>query len=118
MKILNKEITVANRFIYYYYANVVGRIYGFVLRKEGKNLPEEHYVGRWEEEAVLRGAQSKAVVRGKSIRKGVHRQGDPQHPRIVSNGRWSIDLEAGEVIIFHYRKRLMIGTLRETRWRS
>ena len=46
MDLWNKEITVANRFIYYY-ASFVKRIYGFVIRRDGDNVPEEHYVGHF-----------------------------------------------------------------------
>ena len=36
-KILNKEITVANKFIFYY-ANFVEKIYGYVLGRDGSNI--------------------------------------------------------------------------------
>ena len=45
MKLLSRDLTIANRFIYYY-ANFVKRIYGFVVRREGKNVWTERQVGR------------------------------------------------------------------------
>ncbi len=107
MEILNKEIIVANRFIYYY-ANFVERIYGFVLRKDGENLPEEHYVGR------LRPLDRKRRWSGRSarrtsIRSKIHRQGDPQNPRPAQKGRWGTDPDPGEIVLFLYRRRLMLG---------
>ena len=45
MKLLSRDLTIANRFIYYY-ANFVRRIYGFVVRREGENVWTEHQVGR------------------------------------------------------------------------
>ena len=86
MKILNREITVANRFIYYY-ANFVDRIYGFVTRKDGENVPEEHYVGRIDDLGPRRFRSRHQRGTGRSVRTAIQWQGDPQHPHLVDLGR-------------------------------
>ncbi|MDA0746720.1 MAG: RNB domain-containing ribonuclease [bacterium] len=103
MKILNREITVSNRFIYYY-ANFVDRIYGFVLRRDGANLPEEHYVGR-----LQKAGQISASKRTLSLHQKFHQQGDPLHPHLPQQGRHGTDPDPEEIVLFRYRKRLMLG---------
>lgn len=45
LRMQDRQITVANRFIYYY-ASFIKGIYGFVLRREGKNIPDKRHVGQ------------------------------------------------------------------------
>ena len=109
MKILNREISVANRFIYYY-ANFVDRIYGFVTRKDGENVPEEHYVGRIDDLGPRRFRSRHQRGTGRSVRTAIQWQGDPQHPHLVDLGRRGYDPEEQEIVLFLYRKHLMLGS--------
>jgi hypothetical protein len=106
MKILNKEITVANKFIFYY-ANFVDKIFGYVVRRDGQNIPEEHYFGRISEKI----GQVKGRARRKrpSLRLPLfHRQGDPQDPERSGRDGWKNVPENGEIILCVYRKRLLL----------
>ena len=39
-----REITISNRYLYYY-ASLLKRIYGLIIRNEHKNQPDERYIG-------------------------------------------------------------------------
>lgn len=112
-KILNKEITVANKFIFYY-ANFVEKIYGYVLRRDGSNIPEEHYVGRLRETVPRRKGRSKIPTRPLGAPE-FHKQGDPLQPDISKRDRWSGSPEIGEIVLCLFRKHLLVGCLVEAR---
>lgn len=75
----DRQIAVANRFIYYY-ASFIKGIYGFVVRRDGKNIPNQRYVG---------------------------------HMKATRSGRRDAEPEIYEIVLFRYRKRLMLGYCRE-----
>ena len=104
MKVPPKEITVANRFIYYY-ANFMDRFYGYVLRRDGRNVPNEHYVGRMEES----GRSSRSRPGKKTTHPAVRRRWrELRLPESPSRDGLS-ETAAGEIVLFLYRKRLMLG---------
>ena len=101
MKLLNRDLTIANRFIYYY-ANFAKRIYGFVVRREGKNVWTERQVGR----LPARKPSAWPVPRTQKRRAA---PGTPQE-----QGDKPGDLPgSGEIVLFRYRKRLMLGYCRK-----
>lgn len=75
----DKQITIANRFIYYY-ASFIRGIYGFAVRREGKDVPGQRYVGHMEAARI---------------------------------GRRDTEPAIDEIVLFRYRKRLMLGYCRE-----
>lgn len=99
MKVGEKAIIATNPHIYYY-ASLVDRIYGFVLRREGKNLPRERYVGRLAQEP-----RSKELAKYTDFPGSLHarRSGDPA---------------IGEILLFRYRKRLLLGYCQGTLGRT
>ncbi|MDE2886983.1 MAG: RNB domain-containing ribonuclease [Gemmatimonadota bacterium] len=112
MKIPPKEITVANRFIYYY-ANFVDRFYGYVLRRDGRNVPDEHYVGRMKES----GPSSRSRRGKKTSRPAVRRRWrELRLPQSPSARERSSETVTGEIVLFLYRKRLMLGTYSHWIW--
>ena len=84
MTTTEREITVSNRFIYYY-ANFMKRIYGFVLRRGWKNVPGERHTGHLDE---VRGKLGSGAARAEAL------SGTPA---------------GGEVVLFRCRKRLILG---------
>jgi len=79
LRIPDRQITVENRWIYYY-ASFLKGIYGFVPRRDGKNLPDQHFYGRL------------------PTAKGRQRTLKP---------------ERNEILLFRFRKRLMLGYCRD-----
>ncbi|MDP6778199.1 MAG: RNB domain-containing ribonuclease [Candidatus Latescibacteria bacterium] len=113
MDLWNKEITVANRFIYYY-ANFVKRVYGFVIQREGDNVPDEHYVGHFAPHPRdKRASRRRRRDRHPPVQEEFHRQGDPKAPLQVPKGRWQGTPETNEIVLFRYRKRPMLGYCQE-----
>lgn len=78
LRMQDRQITVANRFIYYY-ASFIKGIYGFVLRREGKNIPDKRHVGQ------MKASRDETPVAQPAI---------------------------DEIVLFRYRKRLMLGYCR------
>lgn len=112
MKIPIKEITVANRFIYYY-ANFKERFYGYVLRRDGRNIPDEHYAGRFKESGVSTRSHPDKV----SSRPITRRRWRELRPPLPPEGREILaETEPGEVVLFLYRKRMMLGTFSHRVW--
>ena len=111
MDLWNKEITVANRFIYYY-ASFAKRIYGFVIRRDGDNVPDEHYVGHFAPQPTRQKAPRRRR-RQALVQEDFHRQGDPKAPLPMPKGRWEGTPEPNEIVLFRYRKRLMLGYCQE-----
>lgn len=112
MKIPPKDFTVSNRFIYYY-ANFVERFYGYVLRRDGRNIPEEHYVGRMKESG-----RSSRLRPGKDpLHPAVRRRWRELRPPQSPSGRKGLSETAtGEIVLFLYRKRLMLGCCSHRLW--
>ncbi len=81
-----REITISNRYLYYY-ASLLKRIYGLIIRNEHKNQPDERYTGRLDEDPVL---SSK----------------DATHTKDRLPGTPVRD----EIVLFRFRKRLLLGT--------
>ena len=112
MKIRDQEITVANRFIYYY-ASFLKRIYGFVVRRDGGNIPDQHYIGR------MRSPQSQPRRRSGRPHTPVSHEDEGLRRVDLLNlpspqaGRWEGDPEPDEIVLFRYRKRLMLGRCQE-----
>ena len=46
-----REITISNRYLYYY-ASLLKRIYGLIIRNEHKNQPDERYIGHLDEDGI------------------------------------------------------------------
>ena len=111
MKILNREITVANKFIFYY-ANFVEKIYGYVLRRDGRSIPEENYVGRLKEMPGLGSGLGSHRIRTLA-NSNFHRQGDPLHLDIAVKDRWIGIPEKGEIVLCPYRKHFLVGCFQE-----
>lgn len=80
------EITISNRYLYFY-ASLVKRIYGLIIRNEHKNQPNERYTGRLDED-------------------GIPISQDASHTK----GRLPGIPVQDEIILFRFRKRLLIGT--------
>jgi len=74
----DKQITIANRFIYYY-ASFIRGIYGFALRRKGKTIPGQRYTG---------------------------------HMKGSGGGKRYTDPAIDEIVLFRYRKRLILGYCR------
>ena len=117
MDLWNKEITVANRFIYYY-ANFVKRVYGFVIRRDGANVPEEHYVGHFAPHPSDKRAPRRRRDRRTPVQAEFHRQGDPKAPLPMPTGRWEGTPDPDEIVLFRYHKRLMLGYCQEIHRRT
>ena len=81
-----REITISNRYLYYY-ASLIKRIYGLIIRNEHKNQPDERYIGHLDEDSVL------------SSRDATH-----------TKGRLPGTPVPDEIILFRFRKRLLLGT--------
>ena len=106
MKTRKKDITVGNSFIYYY-ANLIDRIYGLVIRRGGENVVDQHYVGRWPARARTR--RGSRPTPDRAPEPDQPQQVDLLHPAPVSRGRWGTDAATDEVVLFRYRKRLLLG---------
>lgn len=81
-----REVTVSNRYLYYY-ASLVKRIYGLIIRNEHKNQPDERYTGRLDKDSAK---SPQEVPHTKSRLLGTPVQ--------------------DEIVLFRFRKRLLIGT--------
>ena len=81
-----REITISNRYLYFY-ASLVKRIYGLIIRNEHKNQPNERYTGSLDED-------------------GIPISQDASHTK----GRLPGIPVQDEIILFRFRKRLLIGT--------
>ena len=81
-----REVTISNRYLYFY-ASLVKRIYGLIIRNEHKNQPNERYTGRLDED-------------------GIPSSQDASH----TTGRLPGTPVQDEIILFRFRKRLLIGT--------
>ena len=81
-----REVTISNRYLYFY-ASLVKRIYGLIIRNEHKNQPNERYTGRLDED-------------------GIPSYQDVSH----TTGRLPGTPVQDEIILFRFRKRLLIGT--------
>ncbi len=81
-----REVTISNRYLYFY-ASLVKRIYGLIIRNEHKNQPNERYTGRLDED-------------------GIPSHQDAPH----TTGRLPGTPVQDEIILFRFRKRLLIGT--------
>lgn len=94
MKNPKGEVSVSNRYIYYY-ASLLKRIYGFVIRRDGENQPGERYTGRLNEPPV-----HTPIPSGTALPKPIasHLSGTP---------------EVGEIVLFRFRKRLLLGTCQQ-----
>ena len=112
MKIPPKEITVANRFIYYY-GNFMERFYGYVLRRDGRNIPGEHHVGRMKETG---GSDRSRSGRKQSRPAFRRRRRELRHPAPPSGRPNFAEIVRGEVVLFLYRKRLMLGSYSHRIW--
>lgn len=112
MKIPPKEITVANRFIYYY-ANFMDRFYGYVLRRDGRNIPGEHYVGRMKEPGRPLRSRPGRKTSHPSVRRRWREMRLPQSPSAREGFSETV---TGEIVLFLYRKRLMLGTYSHRIW--
>lgn len=88
------EIAFSNRYLYYY-ASVIKKLYGFVIRR-GDNLPDERYVGHIGEQPQRKDLPS-----------------DPTPPNAIKPGREGLPA-IGEIILFRFRKRLLFGYCRES----
>ncbi len=84
-----REIAISNRYLYYY-ASLFKRIYGFIIRKEHGN--DERYTGRLDEDAVLSPIPE-----------------DPTYTEDRSE-RLPGTPVVGEIVLFRFRKRLLMGT--------
>ena len=81
-----REVTISNRYLYFY-ASLVKRIYGLIIRNEHKNQPNERYTGHLDED-------------------GIPISQDASHTK----GRLPGIPVQDEIILFRFRKRLLIGT--------
>ncbi len=81
-----REVTISNRYLYFY-ASLVKRIYGLIIRNEHKNQPNERYTGRLDED-------------------GIPSSQDAPHTK----GRLPGTPIQDEIILFRFRKRLLLGT--------
>ena len=77
-----REITISNRYLYYY-ASLLKRIYGLIIRNEHKNQPDERYIGHLDEDAI---------------------------PSSQEEGRLPGTPVQDEIVLFRFRKRLLLGT--------
>ena len=77
-----REITISNRYIYYY-ASLLKRIYGLIIRNEHKNQPDERYIGHLDEDEIP-SSQGEGRLPGTPVR--------------------------DEIVLFRFRKRLLLGT--------
>ncbi|MDE2998300.1 MAG: RNB domain-containing ribonuclease [Gemmatimonadota bacterium] len=107
-----KEITVSNRFIYYY-ANFVDRFYGYVLRRDGRNVPHEHYVGRMDESRPSSRSRRGKQTSNPAVRR---RWRELRLPQLPSARERSSETVPGEIVLFLYRKRLMLGAYSHWIW--
>ena len=92
MKLQKLEIAFSNRYLYYY-ASLIKKIYGFVIRR-GENLPDERYVGHLGEQPQRKELPSEIAQ------------------NTIKAGREGLPIE-GEIILFRFRKRLLLGYCRE-----
>ena len=77
-----------------------------MLRKDGENIPHEHYVGRLKK---THHSHKPRTPKRSTLRTDLHRQGDPRHPHPLRKDRWETDPDPGEIVLFLYRRRLMLG---------
>ena len=84
-----REIAISNRYLYYY-ANLLKRIYGFVIRNERGN--DERYTGRLDEAPVLSPLPAEMIP--------------PKDMAARLPGTPVRD----EIVLFRFRKRLLLGT--------
>lgn len=89
-----QEIAFSNRYVYYY-ASLIRKIYGFVIRR-GENQNEERYVGH--------------LGQHPERREPTH---GPAPAHALKPGRDGLPAE-GEIILFRFRKRLLLGYCRES----
>lgn len=81
-----REITISNRYLYYY-ASLIKRIYGLIIRNEHKDQPDERYIGRLDEDTIP------------SSQDATH-----------TKGRLPGTPVQDEIVLFRFRKRLLLGT--------
>ena len=81
-----REITISNRYLYFY-ASLVKRIYGLIIRNEHKDQPDERYIGHLGED-------------------GIPISQDITHTKSRLPGTPVPD----EIVLFRFRKRLLLGT--------
>ena len=81
-----REITISNRYLYFY-ASLVKRIYGLIIRNEHKDQPDERYIGHLGED-------------------GIPISQDTTHTKSRLPGTPVPD----EIVLFRFRKRLLLGT--------
>ena len=92
MKLQKSEIAFSNRYLYYY-ASLIKKIYGFVIRR-GEDQPDERYVGHIGEQPQRKELPSEVVQ------------------NLLKPGREGLPV-VGEIILFRFRKRLLFGYCRE-----
>ncbi|HCR18233.1 MAG TPA: hypothetical protein DIU35_12190 [Candidatus Latescibacteria bacterium] len=99
---------------YSIHANFVEKIYGFILGRDGSNIPEEHYVGRLRETVPRRKDRSKIPTRPLGAPE-FQKQGAPLQPDISNRERLSGSPKIGEIVLCLFRKHFLVGCLVETR---
>lgn len=97
MKSHKQEIAFSNRYLYYY-ASLIRKLYGFVIRR-GDDQPDERYVGHLGEQPQRKELPSEA------------------HPKTLQAGRNELPV-ANEIILFRFRKRLLMGYCKEVHARQ
>ncbi|MBT3601543.1 MAG: hypothetical protein HN521_00620, partial [Candidatus Latescibacteria bacterium] len=88
------EIAFSNRYLYYY-ASIIKRLYGFVIRR-GNDQPDERYIGHIGEQPQRQELPS-----------------DPTPPNALKPGRKGLPA-VREIILFRFRKRLLFAYCRES----
>ena len=84
------DIAVSNRYLYYY-ASLLKKIYGFIIRNQGENQPDERYVGAWDADPVLTPIP-------------------PNPPQTaLATGSLPGTPAMDEIVFFRFRKRLLLG---------
>ena len=85
-----QEVAFSNRYLYYY-ASLLKKIYGFVIKGQDENQPDERYIGRLDGDPVFSPIPPYSS----------------QTPHIM--GRLPGTPEKDEIVLFRFRKRLLIG---------
>ena len=88
-----QEIAFSNRYLYYY-ASLIKKLYGFVIRR-GDNQPDERYIGQLGEPPQRKELTNDATP--------------PDALKLRQEGLPAV----GEIILFRFRKRLLFGYCRE-----
>ncbi len=88
-----QEIAFSNRYLYYY-ASLIKKLYGFVIRRGG-NQPDERYVGKVGEQPQRKELTNDATP--------------PDALKLRQEGLPAV----GEIILFRFRKRLLFGYCRD-----